>query len=591
MIRHCLIAAGAAVLLTWTAAAGDTAAPATSARTDDVQDLLYMAEKRPFRIRLHLGVGGEPIRKRWERFMARLFRYADVDDDKVLSKTEAARLPSPALIKSLLDGQFLGTSSPVHFDQLDADKDGKVTLRELIAYYNKSGCGPVQALPDRDRGAGTAQLTDALFKHLDPKGTGKLSKETLRAAKDSLFLLDTNEDELISAEELLPGSRFGFFGSEKAGKDKPAPLLALVHRDEPAAKQAAPLLARYDKDKKGKLRRADIALDEATFVALDVDKDGGLDANELAKWLAQSADLELHVPLREPRVPLDLLDQPRFAPDLDGDLPIEVRKNAGLLSPAASLSDKRGSGLTLKSECSFIEFQAERSSQWSLGRRRYEFLQKFQAAQRGEGFVAKKAALRNRELGSLFACLDRNGDGKITEEEFGAFFDLLTDVNRCFTVVMLNERGPCLFELLDANRDKHLGARELADAWKNLATWDVDKDGAISKQEVPRLFQVTLSCGRPARLGAIDGVEGSLDLAEKEHAGPLWFRTMDVNGDGDISRREWLGSEEDFRRIDTDGNGLIDAQEAARADAWFRQRAVGGLKLNRKANRSLADNE
>ena len=43
---------------------------------------------------------------------------------------------------------------------------------------------------------------------------------------------------------------------------------------------------------------------------------------------------------------------------------------------------------------------------------------------------------------------------------------------------------------------------------------------------------------------------------------PVWFRKMDKNDDGDISPREWLGTDEDFAKIDADGDGLISAAEA-----------------------------
>jgi hypothetical protein len=39
---------------------------------------------------------------------------------------------------------------------------------------------------------------------------------------------------------------------------------------------------------------------------------------------------------------------------------------------------------------------------------------------------------------------------------------------------------------------------------------------------------------------------------------------MDRNHDGDVSAREFLGTAEDFRKLDADGDGLIDAKEAAK---------------------------
>ena len=45
---------------------------------------------------------------------------------------------------------------------------------------------------------------------------------------------------------------------------------------------------------------------------------------------------------------------------------------------------------------------------------------------------------------------------------------------------------------------------------------------------------------------------------------------MDSNRDGDVSRKEFLGTDEEFARIDTDGDGLISPEEASRADALLR---------------------
>ena len=110
-----------------------------------------------------------------------------------------------------------------------------------------------------------------------------------------------------------------------------------------------------------------------------------------------------------------------------------------------------------------------------------------------------------------------------------------------------------------------------------MAAWDANKDGALSKQELPRLLQVTLSAGPPGRGRIFFGGEEDLKPVVKERtAGPLWFRKADVNGDGDVSRREWLGTEEDFRRIDTDGDGLISLEEAIKADEWFRKKLQQG---------------
>ena len=187
------------------------------------------------------------------------------------------------------------------FAEMDSNKDGKVTLDELKTYYRKNGFGPLQVQPDPEQGSAQV-LTDALFKHLDRDKDGKLSKAELSQIEKTLAALDANDDDLLTPEELVPGLEFGF--GQPPRRPAPAntpPLLSLVNLDDPPAKLIAPLLTRYDKDKNGKLSRAEIGFDEATFNALDANKDGQLDATELVAWFKRPADLELMVPLSGPR--------------------------------------------------------------------------------------------------------------------------------------------------------------------------------------------------------------------------------------------------------------------------------------------------
>src|SRR5262249_27833 len=128
-----------------------------------------------------------------------------------------------------------------------------------------------------------------------------------------------------------------------------------------------------------------------------------------------------------------------------------------------------------------------------------------------------------------------------------------------------------------SNRDGRLGVRELRSAWASLAAYDRDGDGFISRTEIPRQFQVTVSQGPPNYYVAYNpslGIPGYAAAPRPSEKGPLWFRKMDRNGDGDVSPREFLGSPEDFKKIDADGDGLISAEEAERADAWMRKKTT-----------------
>jgi Ca2+-binding EF-hand superfamily protein len=54
----------------------------------------------------------------------------------------------------------------------------------------------------------------------------------------------------------------------------------------------------------------------------------------------------------------------------------------------------------------------------------------------------------------------------------------------------------------------------------------------------------------------------------------MWFRKMDRNADGDVSRSEFLGTKAEFDAIDTDKDGLISLEEAEAYDKQNRPEAT-----------------
>jgi Ca2+-binding EF-hand superfamily protein len=203
----------------------------------------------------------------------------------------------------------------------------------------------------------------------------------------------------------------------------------------------------------------------------------------------------------------------------------------------------------------------------------------FMQAAGQKGYIVEKDlngpnAVQFQLLRTLFDAADANGDGKLTKDEFDAFFDMQDEFRALSLAVTPTIQTPTLFQLLDENRDGRLSVREMRTAWDRLIVLEPPGSEVVTKAAIQPT--VSLRLLRTFDRYAANQIQFERDFAMQNRVpvpqkGPLWFRKMDRNGDGDVSRSEFLGTKEEFDAIDTDHDGLISLDEAEAYDKKMRR--------------------
>jgi Ca2+-binding EF-hand superfamily protein len=193
---------------------------------------------------------------------------------------------------------------------------------------------------------------------------------------------------------------------------------------------------------------------------------------------------------------------------------------------------------------------------------RQSLLQQFEADDLDSNQLLDSNEVRRSAMMGCFSMLlavaDRNSDDRLTVAEMDRYLDLQASAARQCVVVTAADLGSSLALTLDANHDGFLSLRELRHGWSQVSGWDRSGDHELAWDEVPHDYQLTWSVGRPQAQVALSG------SSTNDSSAPRWFQGMDRNGDGDLSRREFLGTLEEFRRWDTDGDSLVSPKEASR---------------------------
>ena len=566
--------------------AQEPAQPPSAAADERVHNLVFFGDTRPVLLRMHVNVEGTSpqaaFRAGLDDFIHKLFAFLDRNNDGTLDSNEMEGAPAP---QALLNNMFAGVgANTASFRAIDKGAGGKVTLAELKDYYRTNPDPAFQfqfvqgqpAFAPSDeaisRQAPTASsLAMAIFNRVDTNLDGKLSKDEFAMAATILNKLDTDDDEIVSHMEVMGVESASPFAPNRVASPMAiavipgnSPFLPIT--DQAVSPMVQQLLTRYGKPGANAdesvgartLSRSEIGLETDIFDLLDSDKNSVLDGSELARFHLRSADLELLV---------------RFGKMANGEKALEFSGTGGP-TPLAPLLNRSANGelATTIGNSRIRLIHSGNAIPFGPGTIQ-AYVAQFKAADTDmNGYLDEKEAERSQFRGS-FKMIDRDSDGKIFEKEVLDYVEKIvapqTQAASNRIVLTIEEQSRGLFDLLDKNHDGVLGSRERATATQFPGEWDRNGDWQISADEIPRNFQLLFSRGQ-ANTGQMPGnfvfapfaAPGRPPMAAP--TGPLWFRKMDRNHDGDVSRREFLGTRADFDRIDTDGDGLIDAPEAMR---------------------------
>jgi Ca2+-binding EF-hand superfamily protein len=535
-----------------------------------VERFVLLTQRTPLVVEVELRIGGKSHSEALASLVEEVIKAADSDGDGRPTWKELTES------KRFIYGQFGNVmmsddnQKKQVVDMYDANKNGVVDRAEVPRFVTRNA-GKSRAFSVR----GTADLRE-----IGPRETplwqllqgdddlSSLSPQELATAAGRLRSRDTDDDDvllpgdLVDNLALMPGEmptrnrRTGPRAAELLGEFADWNMIAVYLEEQYALG--------------GRLSPSSFPLLPQLFGRLDGDGNGRIVAKEFKNLDQVPAHMRLAV---------DFDPQQRAS----ADPPADAATDAAASDPAAAMAarlpqlklvslcpelealkrgvfEQPGRLLVQLGDVSLMLYAADQVGGADYEARAKQLLEALDADKNGY-LEAKEIPEQAQGQLARIEAVDTDEDGKVYTGEIVAFLAQQQAALRAQVHAKAGDRDDPLFAALDINGDDRLDGREIEAAADRLKELDRSGDGLIRIDEIPSAMFVGLARGSLENQDALF-VPPSIASRGPSADAPRWFSSMDTSRDGLVSRREFLGTAEQFAQLDGNQDGFVDGTEA-----------------------------
>jgi Ca2+-binding EF-hand superfamily protein len=252
----------------------------------------------PLLMDVKITIGGRPLNELFEKRIDEVLQAADTDHDQ--RSTWKELVGNEAYLKDQQQGNARNRAQEAKMwkDRYDFNHDSTIQREEAAAWLGRATGRTVRAFDVRSSRSyfSVPSASSRIWKLLDADGDGQLSAAELDSCAKSLLALDADDDGIVSSAELtsLREQLRADAGRNTFASRAGNPFAALYLEPEFAADRLEYLLTELYAPQQN-LQPANFSDLAAQFQPLDVNSDGWLDQDEMARLLTGKPHLKLAV--------------------------------------------------------------------------------------------------------------------------------------------------------------------------------------------------------------------------------------------------------------------------------------------------------